>query len=87
MTEDDEEAAELLANYFGSVFVEEAKLTDEMEKEQTCTSTLNILFEEKVVQEKLLKLHPDKSQGPDNVHPMVLKNCAAAVCKPLTAIF
>jgi len=32
-------------------------------------------------------LKPDKSPGPDNIHPMVLKEAACEVVKPLTMIF
>ena len=37
--------------------------------------------------EKLLKLKPDKAQGPDGVYPMVLRECAEAVAKPLAMIY
>jgi len=36
---------------------------------------------------KLLNLNPDKSFGPDDIHPMLLKECAAAVTEPLSIIF
>jgi len=36
---------------------------------------------------KLQHLKVDKSPGPDGIHPALLKNCASAVTKPLTAIF
>jgi len=36
---------------------------------------------------KLLNLNPGKSSGPDDIHPMLLKECAAAVTEPLSVIF
>ena len=36
---------------------------------------------------KLQHLKVDKSPGPGGIHPALLKNCASAVTKPLTAIF
>jgi len=39
------------------------------------------------VKKKLLKLQEDKAQGPDNIHPAVLRNCADTLSKPLSMIF
>jgi len=36
---------------------------------------------------KLLKLQEDEAQGPDDIHPAVLRNCAEAVSKPLSMIY
>ena len=36
---------------------------------------------------KLLALKEDKAQGPDDIHPAVLKSCADTVAKPLSKIF
>ena len=36
---------------------------------------------------KLQQLHTDKSPGPDSIHPLLLKECAAALAKPLSLIF
>ena len=46
-----------------------------------------LTFSESAVIEKFLKLKPDKAQGPDGVHPMVLRECAEAVAKPLAMIY
>ena len=35
----------------------------------------------------LREINPNKAAGPDGLHGMVLKNCAASLAKPLTAIF
>ena len=36
---------------------------------------------------QLVKLKPNKSQGPDRIHPRVLKEAAKELAKPLTIIF
>jgi len=35
----------------------------------------------------LKRLKPEKSPGPDNIHPRVLKECAAELARPLTLIY
>ena len=40
-----------------------------------------------IVMKKLQQLHTDKSPGPDSIHPLLLKECAAALAKPLSLIF
>ena len=36
---------------------------------------------------KLQRLKTDKSAGPDGIHPILLRSCAAAVAEPLSIIF
>jgi len=36
---------------------------------------------------KLLKFKVDRAQGPDDIHPSVLRNYAQAVAQPLTIIY
>ena len=45
------------------------------------------LFKEHVVEHLLTELKVDKSKGPDEVYPRVLKECAAAMATPLTLIY
>ena len=35
----------------------------------------------------LRDINPSKAAGPDGIHGMVLKHCAASLAKPLTAMF
>ena len=44
-------------------------------------------FSETAVREKLQKLNPDKSPGPDDIHPLLLKECAYVLSQPLSLIF
>jgi len=39
------------------------------------------------VLKSLSKLRPDKSPGPDNMHPMLLRETAQNIAEPLTLIF
>jgi len=48
---------------------------------------LSVQFNEDTVLKKLQKLRPDKSQRPDDIHPMVLLRSAEEVVKPLTILF
>ena len=84
----DYEAAETLAKFFSSVFVKEADMEiDDGDNDQGEDENLNIIINEERVRNKLLQLHEDKAQGPDDIHPAVLRNCAEAVSRPLSMIF
>ncbi len=88
LTKSDAEKAEVLTKFFASVFTLEPaedcpKLLDRVVE----TEMGDIKFEETSVLNKLLKLNPNKSPGPDNLHPRVLRELAHAIYRPLTAIF
>ena len=36
---------------------------------------------------KLQKLQVDKAEGPDDIHPAVVRNCAEIISIPLTMIY
>jgi len=44
-------------------------------------------FSQQAVKDKLLGLKTYKSAGPDGIHPILLKSCAAALTEPLSIIF
>ena len=44
----------------------------------------NINLDDAAVRKASQWLNENKSQGPDGIHPMVLKNCAATVALPLS---
>jgi len=71
VTSTDEEAAQVLCDYFQQVFTRE----ENEQKFNSSTTTSNaeqppVAFEPEIVLEKLTHLKPDKSPGPDGMHPL-----------------
>ena len=88
LTTTDQETVDLLSAYFQEVYTVEdvIKLPVVTEKDfDWKDSDLN--FDEMTVMEKLQKLNPDKSPGSDGIHPMLLKECASVLAKPLSLLF
>ena len=89
LTNTDKETANILNNFFKSVFTKEPegetptlpRRKPDVEEIQTADFTL-----EDVVK-KLHQLKPDKSPGIDQVHPYVLKECSEEMAVPLHKIF
>ena len=83
----DREKADLFNQYFSSVYT--------LENIQDIPTVLdrggkvlnNIEITEIQVLDILKNLKPEKSPGPDNIHPRVLKECATELVKPLTLLF
>ena len=88
---DDKKSAELLNQYFASVFtIEETSyipnppvIYDGPENH----TLLHIEITSDMVLKKLQKLKPNKSPGVDNIYPVVLKHTAASIAQPLSHIF
>jgi hypothetical protein len=88
MTENDSESAEVLNNFFKSVFVEEGNEPIESLKYKNNGEWLvSIEITELEVQAELLNLKKDKSMGPDNMNPFFLKECGVQLTVPITLIF
>ena len=85
----DKDMAETLNNFFQSVFTKEN--TDELPELSDIKEGIplleNIVFSEKDIKEKLLKLNPFSAPGPDNINPSLLVNIAEEVAVPLNIIF
>lgn len=83
--------AQLKANvfnqYFSSVYtVEDLNSVPLYEAREGDKISSVEVTEEEVI--KLLKnLQPDKSPGPDSIHPRILKECATQIAGPLTTLF
>jgi len=82
--------ADNLNNQFSSVFIEDNDIIHPQMSQLTATvcegvdlNMLSPLFIEKL----LSKLNPNKSLGPDGVHPSILKGCASTLAKPLSLIY
>jgi len=92
LTDSDQDTAKVMGDYFQEVYTREGTYC-EGRRDDSCDeaahrcSESDIRIDKAAVQKLLEKLKPDKSQGPDDVHPMVLKECAANVSEPLSMIF
>ena len=84
LTKDDCEVASVLCDYFCSTFVREADC-DSIGNPQDNEFTLSVTRDD--VFKSLSNLRPDKSPGPDNIHPMLLRETAQNIAEPLTLIF
>lgn len=93
LTQTDKETASELNRYFASVFIKyidwKGLMPDDLEKKETKVDLEmdEISFDEDIVRQKLQQLHENKAPGPDGLHPMVLKQCADSLAKPLSLIF
>lgn len=87
ITNDDNSKANILNNYFASVFTNEPDgAIPQIDSRTNQSMTLNII--EKCEVEKLLKdLDENKSPSPDGYHPRLLKELHAQLSSPLTDIF
>jgi len=91
LTTNDQETADLLADYFHDVYTREdmqnmPQATTRNDSEVNFDDS-DIIFTPSVVMAKLVKLQGDKAPGPDNIHPQLLKECATVLAKPLSMIY
>ena len=88
VAETDREKADVLNRFFSSVFTKENLATIP----QTNGIYNGPLLEDVVitpeeVADKLMSLNPNKSPGPDQIHPRVLKEVSGPISVPLSQIF
>ena len=84
----DSEKAEVLNEFFSSVFTrEDLKDIPEPRSRNKEDILEDILITDEDVLKKLQKLNPTKSPGPDGLHPRVLKEAANEISQPLATIF
>ena len=84
----DEEKSKVFCDYFSSVFTIE---NDNFEPLQVKNEIKNVMtdisFNAVDIQLRLGNLNVNKSQGPDNIHPKILKEANEVLAKPLQKIF
>ncbi len=83
---DNGEKAEAFNSFFSSVFTREDTQNLPTVNKRTSEELGEVEIREEKVLELLRHLQPDKSPGPDGLHPRVLKECAEVLAKPLTYI-
>ena len=87
LTKSDSEKAQVLADYFSSVFTREPE-GETPEEPIRCSKTIELcIINPSTVASKLKKLKTFKSPGPDGLHPRVLHELANSISTPLSVIF
>ena len=81
-TDDDKTMAEILAKYFSSVFTEEPDGDIPNPKPINIKEKIPELIRNEMVLKQLNSLKIDKSPGPDELHPRLLKELAKSLTKP-----
>lgn len=82
------EKANVLANFFASVFTDEDQSeVPGLDVEWQGPVLDNFEFTSEMVERKLLDLRTSSSPGPDGVHPRVLKELAAPLSSPIRELF
>ena len=69
----DEEKANLLNKFFASVFTYENEILPDKPIMQTDKKLCEFTISQEEVKKKLSEIDPNKSMGPDNLHPHILK--------------
>lgn len=87
-SEDPKEIVEMFARNFASVYSSEKLASPQFSYSDGRISSLShVNIDKKDIVNVLSKLKPDSSSGPDDIPPIVLKNCANALSHPLHIIF
>jgi hypothetical protein len=84
----DSEKANVLNNFFSSVFTDEdtSQIPDCAQQDfQSVLQDVDISSD--AVLKKLKELNPNKSAGPDKLHPRVLSELSSVIAEPLALIF
>ena len=88
LTSSDTEAAELLQEFFTSVFtIEDITTAPDLQVKELSNEIENMLISKLEVIKALQKLQENKAPGVDGIHPKVLKRCCESLAFPLQLIF
>ena len=88
LTTTDQETADLLSTYFQEEYaVEDTSNLPVVKISNFSWNDADLNFDESTVMRKLLNLNPDKSSGPDDIHPMgqvgtISEKVKIKQCKP-----
>ena len=86
LVDDDLAKAQLLADHYSSVYASETLLLPDFPVRSPCTLD-DVVFETSAVEKILRNLDPNSSPGPDNIHPLILRNLADIIATPVAKIF
>ena len=89
-TESDEEIVELLNNRFSSMFTQECLLNIPTPNTSTITQPMGFdidTIETQQIEALLNNINPEKSCGPDEIHPSLLHRLSEELSAPLSEIF
>ena len=88
-TQSDKEVADVLNEYFTSVYTHEptGSLPDFEYLVDERNFVTDLIITEQVVHKKLRNLKENKAPGPDNLHPLILKECCDVFAKPLYLLY
>jgi hypothetical protein len=84
---EDQEMAELLNEFFSSVFTRESSGEVPQAEETGAEGMKEVRFTEKKVQEKIRKLREAAAAGPDGIGPRILQELSREISPALCAIF
>ena len=84
---DDKEKANILQAQFSSVCSREPPGHVPTMPNRTNSSILNLQITEDMVKTKLRALNPNKSVGPDNIHPQLLAELTDHIASPIAFLF
>ena len=87
-TNDNQERAEILNSYFASVFeLEGSEALPDFEKRNFTEPLTSVVINAPIISKAIDKLTASKSQGPDQIHPKLIKECKDSLVEPLEIIF
>ena len=81
------EKATVLNDFFSSVFIKEDQTNIPNVRDECSNVMENIVISQEMVKERLQNLKGHKTQGPDGIHPRILKEAAEELCYPLAMLF
>ena len=88
ITQSEEEKANVLNDFFSSVFTkEDISHIPTLPNRSNDTFMTDIIVTQQAVMDKLKKLDPNKAMGPDKIPPIILKELYKELSIPLTKIF
>ncbi|KAJ8027731.1 RNA-directed DNA polymerase from mobile element jockey [Holothuria leucospilota] len=84
---DHQDMANLLNDYFVSVFTKESSVLGTCRDSDNSSLVSDVVFSEELVCNKLKSLKASKAPGPDGIHPAILHECSEILSVPLCIIF